>query len=171
MLKDPVRLSAYDPRWPRLFETLSERIAAGLAPLPVRIEHVGSTSVPGLPAKPIIDLDVIVDATDVAAAIERLSALGYAHKGDGGLPGREAFRWPQGEVRHHVYLCTPDAPALLDHLSFRDRLRARPDLAQAYAELKRTLAERFATNRDAYQAGKAGFVEAVIRQAQDESVT
>ena len=124
MAKDPVALTDYDPAWLRLFEVLSARVAAALAPVATRIEHVGSTSVQGLPAKPIIDLDVVVARADVPRAIERLGTLGYAHKGDGGLPGREAFRWPRGEARHHLYLCTPDTPAFRDHLLFRDHLRS-----------------------------------------------
>ncbi len=165
MWKDPVVLVDYDPTWPQRFERLAARASAALHPISCRVEHVGSTSVPGLPAKPVIDLDVVVAAADVLAAIERLGGIGYLHKGNGGLPGREAFLWPQGEPRHHLYLCTPDTPAFRDHVLFRDYLRAHPEALREYAALKRALAARHAAERDAYQAGKAEFIDAVMERA------
>lgn len=165
MIEESVALVDYDPAWPAMFAMLAARAAAALAPIPARVEHVGSTSVPDLPAKPVIDLDVIVTAADVPHAIERLAALGYVHEGDHGLLGRQAFRWPLGEPRHHLYLCTPDTPACRDHILFRDHLRSHPEVARDYAALKRTLAARYAADRSAYQAGKAGFIDAITRRA------
>ncbi len=166
-----VTVVEYDPAWPARFAALAARAAAVLArppEVPARVEHVGSTAVPGLAAKPVIDLDVVVAPGDVPRAIARLAALGYAHEGDLGLPGREAFRWPPGEPRHHLYVCTPDAPAYRDHLLFRDHLRTHPDAAAEYAALKRALAARHAHDRDAYQAAKGAFVTAVTRRAEGE---
>lgn len=168
MTSRPVSVVEYDPSWPARFAALAARAAAALARLPevpARVEHVGSTAVPGLPAKPVIDLDVVVAPGDVPRAIARLTTLGYVHEGDKGLPGREAFRWPAGEPRHHLYLCTADAPAYRDHVLFRDHLRAHPEVAAAYAALKRVLAARHADDRDAYQAAKSAFIAAVTRQA------
>ena len=170
MTPNTVVLAEYDPAWPAAFAALAARAAAALpqeAPIPARIEHVGSTAIPGMPAKPVIDLDVVVGAADLPRAIARLAALGYVHEGDGGLPGREAFRWPPGEARHHLYVCTPDTPAYRDHVLFRDYLRARPEVAAAYAALKRALAARHAADRAAYQAGKAAFITATTRRAAD----
>jgi GrpB-like predicted nucleotidyltransferase (UPF0157 family) len=165
MPRDPVILVEHDPAWRDRFAQLAARASAALAPIEARVEHVGSTAVPGLPAKPIIDLDVIVAAHDVAPALARLGAVGYVAEGDKGIPGREAMRWPPGEARHHLYVCTPDAPGLLDHLAFRDALRADPALVQAYAALKRDLAARHRDDRDAYQEGKGDFIARVTRAA------
>ena len=127
---------------------------ATLGSVVIAVEHIGSTAVPGLAAKPIIDLDVVVLTQNFALAIKRLGSLGYAHEGDRGIAGREAFRWPPAERRHHLYLCAPDSPALCNHLFFRDHLRTHLATARAYADLKHILAQRHATDREAYQTQK-----------------
>jgi GrpB-like predicted nucleotidyltransferase (UPF0157 family) len=162
---DLVVIVEYSPSWPPRFAALAARAAAVLWAMPVAIEHVGSTAVQGLPAKPIIDLDVIVAREDVVRALERLATLGYVHQGDLGLPGRESLRWPSGEERHHLYVCTADTPALRDHIVFRDHLRAHPDVARAYGALKRALVAQGTPDREAYQAGKAEFIDTVTRAA------
>src|SRR5215217_165995 len=159
----PVVIAAYDPRWPACFARLRDRLAAALGPLAVRIEHIGSTAVPGLAAKPIIDLDVVIaDHADLPAVIERLRPLGYQHEGDLGVPGREAFTTPAGAPAHHLYVCALDTRALGRHLAFRDALRADPALADAYGDLKRTLAARLAHDRDAYTEAKSAFIDQVL---------
>jgi len=155
----------YDPAWPRLFEVLRRPIAAALSDVAIAIEHVGSTAVPGLAAKPIVDLDVVVPPHHVATAIARLAALGYEHKGDLGVPGREALRHPPHLPRHHLYVCAAGNLALANHLAVRDRLRSDPALASAYGELKKQLAARFADYVDRYVAGKTAFILDVLRQA------
>jgi GrpB-like predicted nucleotidyltransferase (UPF0157 family) len=160
---EPVHVVEYDPEWPGQFERLRERLAAALGELAVAIEHVGSTAVPGLAAKPILDADVIVaKRDDVAAAVERLEAIGYRHQGVLGIEGREAFDWPPGEDRHHVYVLAAGTAELERHLRFRDRLRVDPIAARAYAELKRDLALRHPTDRIAYGDGKSEFVERIL---------
>jgi GrpB-like predicted nucleotidyltransferase (UPF0157 family) len=139
ILINPVLIVAYDPSWPATFQQLRDRLAATLGPLAVAIEHVGSTAVPGLAAKPIIDLDVIIadraDRADLPAVIERLRSLGYLHEGDLGVPGREAFTTPSGATAHHLYVCAVGTPALDHHLAFRDALRADSAVAHAYGDL------------------------------------
>src|SRR6185503_6081151 len=100
----------YDPSWPTAFEAVRARVWPVVADVAIAVEHVGSTSVPGLPAKPIIDVTVVVptDAA-VAAAIERLSTLGYRHLGNLGIEGREAFASPDRPPRHHLYVCPRDS--------------------------------------------------------------
>src|SRR5580698_3975683 len=99
----------YDPRWPERFETLRARISGALASLAPEIEHVGSTAVPGLAAKPIIDMDVLLArAADLELVIARLAELGYEHEGDLGIRGREAFKSPAGDITHHLHVCLPD---------------------------------------------------------------
>lgn len=161
-----VRIQEYDPAWPEQYCALAERVRAALGDLVIGVEHVGSTSVPGLAAKPVIDLDVVVQAQDVTRALQRLATLGYVHRGNLGIEGREAFRWPPGEERHHLYLCVPESPGLRDHLLFRDHLRAHEGVAREYASHKRALAEQYRDDRDAYQEAKSAFVEAITRDAE-----
>jgi GrpB-like predicted nucleotidyltransferase (UPF0157 family) len=164
-----VHVAEYDPAWPQRFEHLARRAAEALGDVVLAIEHVGSTSVPGLAAKPVIDLDVVVRREDVPRAIDRLASIGYVHRGEQGVPGREAFRPPPGEAKHHLYVCTPESPGLREHLLFRDWLRAHPDAAREYAELKRALADRHRDDREAYQEAKGGFIHAVTQRAASAS--
>jgi GrpB-like predicted nucleotidyltransferase (UPF0157 family) len=167
-MPDPVVIVAYDPRWPETFHALRQRIVDVLGEVAPSVEHVGSTAVPGLAAKPIIDLDVVVQLADLPIAIVRLATLGYAHEGERGVPGREAFRWPPGEPRHHLYVCPAGSPELRRHLLFRDYLRTHPEAAAAYAALKRDAAHRFREDRGAYTAAKDPFVEDVLRRAGEQ---
>ncbi len=161
----PIDIVDYDPTWPSTFEALRARLAAALAPFVLQIEHVGSTAVPGLAAKPIVDLDVVVAAADWPSVIPRLASLGYQHQGDLGVPGREAFRTPPADVPHHLYLCAPDSAELVRHLAFRDALRADASTARAYGELKRCLARQYTADRPAYGEAKSDFVRAVLAGA------
>jgi GrpB-like predicted nucleotidyltransferase (UPF0157 family) len=160
---DPIVIVDYDPEWPMEFDRLRERIGRGVGEILVSVEHVGSTAVPGLAAKPVIDLVVVVQPGDMKTAIGRLAAIGYVHEGDGGVEGREVFGVPQGEPRHHLYLCSTNSDELGRELSFRDRLRDDPDLATSYAALKRRLAIRFRDDRSAYTEAKTDFVTAASR--------
>jgi GrpB-like predicted nucleotidyltransferase (UPF0157 family) len=124
---------------------------------------VGSTAVPGLAAKPIIDLDVIVAAQDGPEAVHRLGALGYVHEGDLGIHGREAFLYPPGEERHHLYVLVQSSAELRRHLAFRDALRADATLRDRYAELKRSLAAKYPHDRVVYTQAKSAFIESALR--------
>jgi GrpB-like predicted nucleotidyltransferase (UPF0157 family) len=162
-MADPVVIVDYDPSWPSTFEQLRDRLAAALGRLAVAIEHVGSTAVPGLAAKPIIDLDVVIaDRGDLPAVIQRLRPLGYRLEGDLGVPGREAFTTPAGAPPHHLYVCAVGTPALDRHLALRDALRGDSDLAAAYSDLKRALAARLTHDRKAYTEAKSAFIEQVL---------
>jgi GrpB-like predicted nucleotidyltransferase (UPF0157 family) len=147
-----------------------------LGELAQTIEHVGGTSVPGLAAKPVIDVDIVI-ASQVAfpEVIRALSALGYRHNGDQGVPGREAFtrdgddvprdgterRWPE----HHVYASAADSTEFGRHLVFRDWLRGHPAKAAEYAALKRHLADTYRDDRARYNEAKTDFVEATLLEA------
>ncbi|HSM05411.1 MAG TPA: GrpB family protein [Longimicrobiales bacterium] len=154
----------YDPDWPRRFEALRDRIRPAVEDVALAIEHVGSTAVPGLAAKPVIDIDVVVPRSAVADGIRLLAASGYEPRGDLGIPDREAFRAPAGLPRHHLYLCPADSLALANHLTVRDHLRSHPDDVRAYGELKTRLAARFAEDMDAYVEGKSAFLLDVLRR-------
>ncbi|MGW1835143.1 GrpB family protein [Streptomyces sp. NPDC002067] len=165
-MSEPVQIVAYDPQWPLIFARLSETIRRELGALVLRVEHVGSTAVPGLSAKPIVDLDVVIgDRADLPAVIAALRPLGYTHEGDCGIPGREAFTTPRGAPAHHLYVCAADGAELARHLAFRDFLRADPESARRYDALKRDLAERYRGDRSAYGAGKSAFIAAILAEA------
>ena len=170
-----VRVVAPDLRWPGLFRAEADRLAAavaraGLAPL--ALEHVGSTAVPGLAAKPILDLMAgSPPGADWQPYLEVAVALGYGPRGPQGVAGRELLvRGPEAARTHHLNLTEAGGTFWCEHLAFRDRLRADPALAAAYAALKRDLAARHASDRGAYTTGKAAFVIAVLRCA-DETAT
>lgn len=162
-MADPIVIVDYDPRWPSIFAHLRNRIAAALGPLAIRIEHIGSTAVPNLAAKPIIDLDVVIASRDdLPPVIGRLQPLGYDHEGDLGVPGRKAFTAAPDTYPHHLYVCAADSAALARHLTFRDLLRAHSETARAYGELKRSLAVQFRHDRAAYTDAKTAFTDAVL---------
>jgi GrpB-like predicted nucleotidyltransferase (UPF0157 family) len=132
--------------------------------LAVAIEHVGSTAVPGLPAKPIIDIDVVVpSSSDVPEAIARLATIGYVHRGDLGIAGREVFAAPSGTPPHHLYVCPADGAELARHRFFRDYLISHPEIASAYGSLKKAAAEQHRDDRAAYIEAKSEFVAGVLR--------
>jgi GrpB-like predicted nucleotidyltransferase (UPF0157 family) len=163
----PIEIVEYDPAWPARFDAERERL---LPLLPgAEIHHIGSTAVPGLPAKPVIDLMALVEDVDapIAALIE-----------DGGYQYPEAFnatlsrrRWlcrPTAAHRtHHLHL-VDDRTELDRHMRFRDRLRASATLADEYTRLKRELAGRFGNDREAYSEAKSAFIRQVETAAQDE---
>ncbi|MCT1368016.1 GrpB family protein [Rothia sp. p3-SID1597] len=126
------------------------------------IEHVGSTSVPGLAAKPILDIDIIVDSGEVKRAITCLEAADYRHRGDLGVTGREAFAAPDKLPRRHVYLSTPDNLHVRNHLAVRDVLRKRPDLRNEYGTVKMSLAASPDMDIDTYIAGKSEVLQKIL---------
>jgi GrpB-like predicted nucleotidyltransferase (UPF0157 family) len=158
----PGLFQEYDPGWPDTFSRLAAAVKAALGSLVVTVEHIGSTAVPGLAAKPVIDLDVVLASpADLPAAIRLLATIGYLHEGDLGVAGREAFRSPAGEPRHHLYLLTAGAKELGRHVAFRNALRASEDLRNKYAALKRSLAQAYKEDRDAYTKGKTNFIASI----------
>ena len=162
-MPDPIVIVDYSPAWPLEFERLRDRVAAAVGNLAVAIEHVGSTAVSGLAAKPVIDLVIVVEPEDMPAAIDRLTVIGYVHQGNLGVEGREAFGVPEGERRHHLYVSPTDSEELRAQLAFRNRLRADPELAAEYEALKRGLAWRFRDDRVGYTDAKTAFVTAASR--------
>jgi GrpB-like predicted nucleotidyltransferase (UPF0157 family) len=156
---DPVVIRDYDRDWPTLFRKIAGPVREALGDIAIAVEHVGSTAVPGLASKPVIDLDVVVRTrTDVPVAIERLQPLGYRHQGDKGITGREALAWPKDTSRHHLYVVVEGSPPHLDHVRFRDCLRRDPELARRYGKLKMALAATHGDDRERYTEGKARFI-------------
>jgi GrpB-like predicted nucleotidyltransferase (UPF0157 family) len=161
----PIVIEDYNPLWPQQFEKIRARIAPSLGELAAAIEHIGSTAVPGLAAKPIIDVDILLkNSTDMSLAISKLAALGYQHQGNLGVPERDAFKAPYHDVPQHVYVCSPGSHEFSRHIAFRDHLRANHEDAAAYAALKRKLVREFHLDRDAYTKAKSDFIDAILRR-------
>jgi GrpB-like predicted nucleotidyltransferase (UPF0157 family)/chloramphenicol 3-O-phosphotransferase len=162
----PVTISDYDAEWPVRFRQIAEPVRYALGEIVASVEHVGSTAVPGLAAKPVIDVDVVVrSAADVPAATERLRELGYVYQGDKGIPGRDAFMWPPHAPRHHLYVVVEGSKPHVDHIRFRDCLRNHPQVAREYAELKRALADQHSIDGASYTEAKAEFISRVLVDA------
>jgi GrpB-like predicted nucleotidyltransferase (UPF0157 family) len=160
---DRIEISEYDPAWPAEYEAERERIRAALDPdLLMEIHHIGSTAIPGLAAKPIIDILLVIrESAERARVIQGLQKLGYVHWAENPEPGRMFFvkgMPPFGTLRtHHVHVFDDEAERKR-RIAFRDYLRLHADVAREYAELKRQLAERFSNDRDAYTRGKDEFI-------------
>ena len=149
---------------------LRSRIEGVILGMAAAIEHVGSTAVPGLASKPIIDMDVLlISATDLPLVIVKLASVGYEHRGDLGVAGREAFRTPPNELPHHLYVCPSSSPEYRRHISFRDHLRTHPTDANSYASLKRELVRKFGDDREAYTKAKSMFVAEILRRVDKTS--
>jgi GrpB-like predicted nucleotidyltransferase (UPF0157 family) len=164
--RSPIVVTEYDEEWPTLFEQIAGPVRNAVADLGAEVEHIGSTSVPGLAAKPVIDIDVVVrSAADVPTAIERLRSLAYVYQGDKGVSGREAFLWPPGGRRHHLYVVVASSQPHADHIRFRDYLRRHPDVAHEYAALKRSLAKQHGSDQIGYTEAKTDFIVGVLWSA------
>lgn len=160
-----VRLAEYDDRWPAFFERERSRILAQCGSVPMVLEHIGGTSIPGMCAKPVIDIAVAVPgASSFGNGIGALVRAGYEHRGERGVPGRHYLR--RGEPRaYHLHLVEAGGPLWRDYLAFRDHLRADAAAARAFAAVKRTLAAQYPRDRDGYLQAKAPHVLDVLRHA------
>jgi GrpB-like predicted nucleotidyltransferase (UPF0157 family) len=165
-MPEPVIIAPYDPAWPDQFSLIERRLKGALGDVALDVLHVGSTSVPGLAAKPIIDVDIVIeDDGQLPLVIRLLEKVRYAFEGDRGVPGRYAFSPPSDLPRHHPYVCSKDNRELRRHVAFRDFLRETPDEAAAYAALKIKLARRYGADRDGYSLAKTEFVERILERA------
>ena len=161
----------YDEQWPSWFEQIRAAVWPAIADLALRIDHVGSTAVPGLAAKPIIDMDIVVASPgQVRPVIERLATIGYRWRGDLGVTGREAFSPDRSAdlPAHHLYLVVDNNRAHLDHWLLRDLLRSDPDARARYAALKRANADMAGDDMDVYVAAKAALVADLLTRARAE---
>ena len=170
LLKNPVVIVPYDEQWPRLFESERVRLQPLLSGINFRIEHVGSTAVPGLGAKPIIDMMLGVDhLSQIEKRIPAFEQIGYLY-----VPEIEAmmpedrffYRQDAVEMRvYHLHTVELSSNFWRDHLLFRDYLRTHPEVAEQYFQLKRKSAERFRDDRSAYTESKSEFIAAVLAKA------
>lgn len=168
-----VRCEPYNERWKYEFSRIKAMLINCIGDLIIEIEHVGSTSVEGLIAKPIIDIDIVFDSYIVFPIIvERLNSIGFVHEGDYGIKGREAFKrnYEDEYMPYHLYACTKDSKELLRHLSFREFLKLNAEDRKIYGNLKMELANRFIKDNDAYIAGKHDCIQAIYEKIENNNL-
>ena len=152
----------YDETWKSAFEEIKKEIEKAIGNLIVGIEHVGSTSVEGLSAKPCIDIDVIIkDYVVFDSVVRELETIGYIHEGDLGIKDREAFRYTDKQhlQQHHLYVCPQYSRELHRHITFRDFLRSNPEAVRKYSDIKEKAAQLFPTDIGQYIAYKTPCIE------------
>ncbi|MDX9976115.1 MAG: GrpB family protein [FCB group bacterium] len=161
-----VELAPYAPEWADAFEAERRQIQEALGDAALDIQHIGSTAVEGMPAKPIIDIAVAIRSYKVGIPlVERIVALGYEYRGERGRPGRHFFAKNDRKMTtHHIIFLEIDGEDWKNIVRFRDALRSDPSLARRYAELKQRLADRHMLDREAYRLAKGGFIIEALRR-------
>ena len=157
-----VVVESYDETWTSAFEEIKKEIESAVGDLIIGIEHVGSTSVEGLSAKPIIDIDIIIkDYSILDDVVSKLEAIGYIHEGNLGIKDREAFKYSDKPhlQQHHLYVCPQQSKELHRHITFRDFLRSNPEAVKKYGAVKEKAAQLFPDDMDKYIEYKAPCVE------------
>ena len=158
---------SYDEAWKNAFEEIKTEIEAEIGDLIIGIEHVGSTSVEGMSAKPCLDIDVIIkDYSVFGEIVRKLGAIGYIHEGDLGIKDREAFKYANKPhlMTHHLYVCPRDSEELHRHIAFRDFLRRTPEAVRKYSLVKEKAAELFPDEINQYIAFKAPCIEELYKE-------
>lgn len=149
-----ITVEPYNPKWVEEFEKIKNEIIPAIGGDIISFEHVGSTSVEGCWAKPVIDIDVVIDDGKLPVIIEKLAGIRYFHEGDLGIVGREAFGYNKEEkshlMKHHLYVCHKDNSELRRHIAFRDFLRSSPEYREKYSNIKIEAAKKFPHDIDNY---------------------
>jgi len=161
-------VAPHDPTWRSAFEAESRQVAAALGGNLIAIHHIGSTSIPDIYAKPVIDILVeVADMTDVDLRSQEMDALGYEVMGEFGIEGRRYFRKDdaQGTRTHQVHVFQSGSDQIARHLAFRDYMIAHPEEARSYSDLKKRLADTHCDDPDGYMDGKDGFIKEIDRRA------
>ena len=163
--KGAVKLVEYREEWKTCFEQEKQLLLEAVSDYAAQIEHIGSTSVPEVVAKPIIDILIGVENLEIVQKfVQNLQAAGYEYKGENGIPGREFFS--KGEPRtHHLHIVITNGHIWNYHIAFRDFLRKAPDHAQQYSKLKLQLAAQFPRDRESYTDAKAPFIQNILKIA------
>lgn len=166
MRERQVMVLPYDKIWAENFNVIKRRLLDGLKTLAIGIEHVGSTSVVGMSAKPIIDIDVVIQSpADFELVATRLLNDGYIHEGNLGIEGREAFKYTGKDnlPNHHLYVCHTHSVELLKHITFRDYLKNNPEAALEYSRIKEEAAEVFKNNKVRYMECKTKCIKKMYK--------
>jgi GrpB-like predicted nucleotidyltransferase (UPF0157 family) len=164
----PIEIAPYDRKWSKRFAQLGAQLRPALGDIALRIDHIGSTAVPGLAAKPVLDLQISLASFEPLDAYRRpLEGLGYVHRADNTDRTKRYFREPPGTPRTHIHARLAGSFSEQFALLFRDYLRSHPRDAGEYAELKRRLAERHRDDRRAYTEAKVPFTWQIVRRADE----
>ena len=162
MTTPKVNVLPYDENWKSDFEKIKREIECTIGNLIVGIEHVGSTSVEGLSAKPCIDIDIVIkDYSVFDSVVEKLKTIGYIHEGNLGIPDREAFKYSNKPhlQKHHLYVCPQYSEELRRHVTFRNFLRTSPESVKKYSSIKEAAAKLFPDDIDKYMQYKSPCIE------------
>lgn len=166
---EPIEVLDYDPRWPGLFAEETPGLRSAFGASLIALEHVGSTAVPGLPARPVIDIQAVVRTlAEASAVVPALAALGWEQGIFARDPERRLFFkkfTAERVLSHHLHIYEAGHPAAKEHIIFRDILRHNPGEAQRYLDLKNALAQRYKHDRIAYSHAKTEYVEAALARA------
>jgi GrpB-like predicted nucleotidyltransferase (UPF0157 family) len=167
-----VQLVPYTAAWAELFQQECARLQDALGSRALDIQHIGSTAVPGLAAKPILDIGIAVaDLAVVPECVSLMEALGYTYRGDREQRGDHLFvKGPEQQRTHYVHMLRASDPTWHDYLRFRDHLIAHPAARDAYMQLKERLAAQYADNRGVYTEAKANLIQQILAAAQNQGV-
>ena len=163
-----VLMEPHNPDWVGQFTLEAARILSALGNTAADVHHIGSTAIPGIYAKPVLDLLVVVrSVTALNAKQPQMEALGYEARGEYGIPGRRFYRRgnADGDRTHQIHAFEAGSPQIARHLAFRDYMIAHPDAAKAYSDLKRELAAKHPNDIEAYMDGKDAFIQEIDRRA------
>ena len=161
-----VVVEKWNPQWKYEYEKIVASLGKDIIYNSIKIEHVGSTSVEGLSAKPVIDLDIVIEKDKFAIIKELLNKKGYEYEGDLGIEGREAFSYSGKEelMTHHLYVCPKDSKELFKHITFRNFLKNNPDLAAEYSNVKEQAAVLYPDDIDKYMEFKSEIIEKIYKK-------
>lgn len=161
-----VVVEKWNPQWKYEYEKIVASLGKDIIYNSIKIEHVGSTSVEGLSAKPVIDLDIVIEKDKFAIIKELLNKKGYEHEGDLGIEGREAFSYSGKEelMTHHLYVCPKDSKELFKHITFRDFLKNNSALASEYSKVKEQAAVLYPDDIDKYMEFKSEIIEKIYKK-------
>jgi len=161
-----VVVEKWNPQWKYEYKKIVASLGKDIIYNSIKIEHIGSTSVEGLSAKPVIDLDIVIEKDKFAIIKELLNKKGYEHEGDLGIEGREAFSYSGKEelMTHHLYVCPKDSKELFKHITFRDFLKNNPALASEYSKVKEQAAVLYPDDIDKYMEFKSEIIEKIYKR-------
>lgn len=166
-----IMLAPFDPEWKNYFLEEKDRLLSSISDHVLAIEHIGSTSIPGLSAKPIIDIGISTESFEQGfACVPGLEALGYLYKGENGIANRHYFRTNADIVKFHIHMFPHKHPKLVDHLLFRDYLIAYPEEKNKYQQLKEELSQKYATQRELYTSSKSDFITGILEKARIQNL-
>lgn len=161
-----VIVTPYQSSWPEAFQQAKEQLETIFGDRLLEVHHIGSTAVPGLSAKPILDILPVVDSLDGIEAFDAaMEQIGYEAKGEFGMPGRRYYRKGGDNRTHHIHLYADGNPEIIRHVVFRDYLRQHPEEVEAYSTIKERLAHQYPEDISAYIAGKDSFVKTMEQRA------